>query len=61
MANSAVAIKGAGPPAMIEAMRVSFPRHGLPAQRLYFDSFDYAPDSLSRRQDGARLNPITVR
>jgi CDP-4-dehydro-6-deoxyglucose reductase len=38
----------AGPPAMIEAMRTSFPRHGLPAQRLYFDSFDYAPDSAPR-------------
>jgi len=58
---SAFEVYTAGPPAMIEAMRVSFPRHGLPAQRLYFDSFDYAPDSLSRRQDGARLNPITVR
>ncbi len=39
----------AGPPAMIEAMRTAFPRHGLPAQRLYFDSFDYAPDSAPRR------------
>ena len=38
----------AGPPAMIEAMRASFPRHGLPVQRLYFDSFDYAPDSRRR-------------
>lgn len=35
----------AGPPAMIEAMRASFPRQGLPKERLYFDSFDYAPDS----------------
>jgi len=38
-------IYAAGPPAMIEAMRASFPRHGLPAERLYFDSFDYAPDA----------------
>ena len=38
----------AGPPAMIEAIRASFPRHGLPAERLYFDSFDYAPDSGRR-------------
>ncbi|HEX4647778.1 MAG TPA: 2Fe-2S iron-sulfur cluster-binding protein, partial [Steroidobacteraceae bacterium] len=37
-------VYAAGPPAMIEAMRASFPRHGLPAERLYFDSFDYAPD-----------------
>jgi hypothetical protein len=33
---------------MIEAIRASFPRHGLPAERLYFDSFDYAPDSGQR-------------
>ena len=38
-------VYAAGPPAMIEAMRAGFPRHGLPAQRLYFDSFDYAPDA----------------
>jgi CDP-4-dehydro-6-deoxyglucose reductase, E3 len=41
-------VYAAGPPAMIEAMRTSFPQHGLPAQRLYFDSFDYAPDSAPR-------------
>jgi CDP-4-dehydro-6-deoxyglucose reductase len=38
-------VYAAGPPAMIEAMRAHFPRHGLSAQRLYFDSFDYAPDA----------------
>lgn len=38
-------VYAAGPPAMIEAIRASFPRHGLPAERLYFDSFDYAPDA----------------
>ena len=38
-------VYAAGPPAMIEAMRASFPSHGLPAERLYFDSFDYAPDA----------------
>jgi CDP-4-dehydro-6-deoxyglucose reductase len=42
-------VYAAGPPAMIEAMRASFPRHGLPVQRLYFDSFDYAPDPAPRR------------
>src|SRR5579872_3517018 len=36
-------VYAAGPPAMIEAIRESFPRHGLPPERLYFDSFDYAP------------------
>ncbi len=38
-------VYAAGPPAMIEAIRAGFPRHGLPAGRLYFDSFDYAPDA----------------
>jgi CDP-4-dehydro-6-deoxyglucose reductase, E3 len=37
-------VYAAGPPAMIEAIRASFPRHGLNPDRLYFDSFDYAPD-----------------
>jgi len=46
---SAFEVYAAGPPVMIEAMRTSFPRHGLPAGRLYFDSFDYAPDSPARR------------
>jgi CDP-4-dehydro-6-deoxyglucose reductase, E3 len=41
-------VYAAGPPAMIEAIRESFPRHGLPAGRLYFDSFDYAPDAGRR-------------
>jgi CDP-4-dehydro-6-deoxyglucose reductase len=39
-------VYAAGPPAMIEAIRTSFPRHGLNPDRLYFDSFDYAPETL---------------
>ena len=38
-------VYAAGPPAMIEAIRAQFPPRGLAAERLYFDSFDYAPDS----------------
>ena len=38
-------VYAAGPPAMIEALRESFPRHGLAPGKLYFDSFDYAPDT----------------
>jgi CDP-4-dehydro-6-deoxyglucose reductase len=41
-------VYAAGPPAMIEAARGNFPRHGLAPERLYFDSFDYAPDSVRR-------------
>lgn len=36
-------VYAAGPPAMIEAIRAQFPAHGLAADRLHFDSFDYAP------------------
>ena len=38
-------VYAAGPPAMIEALREAFPRHGLAPGKLYFDSFDYAPDT----------------
>jgi CDP-4-dehydro-6-deoxyglucose reductase len=37
-----------GPPAMIDAGRRLFAEAGLPDERLYFDSFDYAPDVLAQ-------------
>jgi CDP-4-dehydro-6-deoxyglucose reductase len=37
-----------GPPAMIDAGRHAFVAAGLPEERLYYDSFDYAPDVLAR-------------
>jgi CDP-4-dehydro-6-deoxyglucose reductase, E3 len=43
-------VYAAGPPAMIEAIRATFPRQGLDPARLHFDSFDYAPDVLSRSE-----------
>lgn len=33
-----------GPPAMIDAGREHFAEHGLDMDRLFYDSFDYAPD-----------------
>lgn len=33
-----------GPPAMIEAARKAFARHGLPADRLFYDSFEFGLD-----------------
>ena len=36
-----------GPPPMIEAGRRAFVRAGLPEDRLYYDSFEYAPDVLA--------------
>ena len=43
----------AGPPAMIEAVRREFAQRGVEASRLFFDSFDYAPDTLDRQRMSA--------
>jgi CDP-4-dehydro-6-deoxyglucose reductase, E3 len=43
----------AGPPAMIAAVRKEFGARGVAADRLYFDSFDYAPDTLDRQRTSA--------
>lgn len=43
---SAVDVYMAGPPAMIEAGQNLLPAHGLPVDRLFFDSFEYSPDAL---------------
>lgn len=40
---SAFDVYAAGPPAMIEAIRATFPGRGVAEDRLHFDSFDYAP------------------
>lgn len=37
-----------GPPAMIDAARAAFAAAGAHHSRLYFDSFEYAPDVLAR-------------
>ena len=36
-------IYAAGPPAMIDAVRATLPLQGADPQRIYFDSFEYAP------------------
>jgi len=46
-------VYAAGPPAMIEAVRREFVRHGADPRRLFFDSFDYAPDSPARQRTSA--------
>jgi CDP-4-dehydro-6-deoxyglucose reductase len=38
-------IYAAGPPALVEAVRATFPAAGARADALFFDSFDYAPKS----------------
>ena len=45
---SAWDVYASGPPAMVEAIRSRFPASGLPREQLYFDSFDYAPDTLAK-------------
>lgn len=44
----AAEVYAAGPPALIAALRATLPAHGLAHDRLYFDSFEYAPDALAR-------------
>jgi CDP-4-dehydro-6-deoxyglucose reductase, E3 len=46
-------IYASGPPAMIAAVRGEFARRGADPARLYFDSFDYAPDTLERQRTAA--------
>jgi len=46
-------IYAAGPPAMIAAVQGEFARRGARTDRLYFDSFDYAPDVLARQRMSA--------
>jgi CDP-4-dehydro-6-deoxyglucose reductase, E3 len=46
-------VYAAGPPAMITAVRSEFGRRGVAASRLFFDSFDYAPDTLDRQRMSA--------
>jgi CDP-4-dehydro-6-deoxyglucose reductase, E3 len=46
-------VYAAGPPAMIAAVRREFDSRGVAANRLYFDSFDYAPDTLERQRMSA--------
>ena len=36
-----------GPPAMIESARRAFVAANLPEERLYYDSFEYAPDVIA--------------
>jgi CDP-4-dehydro-6-deoxyglucose reductase len=46
-------VYAAGPPAMIAAVRSEFGRRGVAVNRLFFDSFDYAPDTLDRQRMSA--------
>jgi len=38
-------VYAAGPPVMIESLKISFAKHGLPEGQLFFDSFEFAKQS----------------
>lgn len=40
----------AGPPIMVESIRQEFLAAGLPQEQLFFDSFDFAPDTLEKKE-----------
>jgi CDP-4-dehydro-6-deoxyglucose reductase len=44
-------VYASGPPAMVEAVRHTFVGQGLPRAQLFFDSFDYAPDTLAAMRE----------
>jgi CDP-4-dehydro-6-deoxyglucose reductase len=48
-----VEVYASGPPAMVAAVRREFAARGALAERVYFDSFDYAPDVLERQRNSA--------
>lgn len=49
----AIEVYAAGPPAMIAAIQHEYAARGSAMHRLYFDSFDYAPDTLERQRMSA--------
>jgi CDP-4-dehydro-6-deoxyglucose reductase len=49
-------IYAAGPPAMIAAVRREFPARGAVPDRLYYESFDYAPGSSDLQRTSAETN-----
>lgn len=40
-------VYASGPPPMIEALKQSFPAHGLPEEQLFYDSFEFSYDAPS--------------
>ncbi len=49
----AIEVYAAGPPAMIAAIQGEYDSRGSARTRLYFDSFDYASDTLERQRISA--------
>jgi CDP-4-dehydro-6-deoxyglucose reductase len=40
-----------GPPPMVQAAKTAFLAHGLPEAQLFYDSFEYSPDTLKAMQE----------
>jgi CDP-4-dehydro-6-deoxyglucose reductase, E3 len=49
----AIEVYAAGPPAMIASIQREYDSRGIAQTQLYFDSFDYAPDTLERQRISA--------
>ena len=52
-------VYASGPPVMVETIRREFIQGGLPAEQLFFDSFDFAPDVLELLGGAAPIDPHT--
>lgn len=50
---TACEVYAAGPPAMITAIKLGYAARGSVTKRLYYDSFDYASDTLERQRMSA--------
>jgi CDP-4-dehydro-6-deoxyglucose reductase len=46
-------VYASGPPVMVEIIRQQFCERGLPADQLFFDSFDFAPDAMQKLRNAA--------
>ena len=51
---SSAEVYAAGPPELIAALKATLPERGLAPERLYFDSFAYAPDASGVSGAGRR-------
>jgi CDP-4-dehydro-6-deoxyglucose reductase len=40
-----------GPPPMVNAAKTAFLAHGLPEAQLFYDSFEFSPDTLKAMQE----------
>ena len=40
-----------GPPPMVNAAKTAFLAQGLPEDQLFYDSFEYSPDTLKAMQE----------